>query len=209
MQQDSRDVEANEGECPKNDDETQGNVEPTKRLDQRHGGQEGGATSSGLAAEERTIGQEEPPSDKRRKITEALKKWDEMEVMELNAEECEDMNPETYDGRTGEMLDAELVATARAEEFELMRKIELFDEVPVSECWERTSRRLTSTRRDGAGRPMRTGREGLQTEGGGRPQGFVRCDAPIEGKANVARHGGGWQTTTEKRKVDWAEAHVH
>ncbi len=70
-----------------------------------------------MSAEERAVWQEEPPSDKRRKIVEALKKWNEMEVMELTAEECEDMNPETYDGRAGEMMEAELVAKARVEDF--------------------------------------------------------------------------------------------
>ncbi len=81
MQQDSQDVEAKEDEHAKNDKEMQDNVRPTKRADQEHYGREGGATSSGFSAEERTIGQEEPPSDKRRKIMEALKKWDEIGVM--------------------------------------------------------------------------------------------------------------------------------
>ncbi len=70
-------------------------MQPTKQADQGHGGQEGGATSSGSSAEERTIGQEEPPSDKRGKIMEALQKWDEIEAMELSAEECEVTDPET------------------------------------------------------------------------------------------------------------------
>ncbi len=57
-----------------------------------------------------------------------------MEVMKLNAEECEDVKPETYDGRTGPVSDGDLVTKARAEELAFMRKIELFDEVPLSEC---------------------------------------------------------------------------
>ncbi len=57
-----------------------------------------------------------------------------MEVNELHAEEGEDEDPEIFDGKTGEMLDPELVTKSRAEEHELMRKIELFDEVPASEC---------------------------------------------------------------------------
>ncbi len=46
-QQDSRAVEANEGERSKNDEEMQDSLQPTKRADQGHGGREGGATSSG------------------------------------------------------------------------------------------------------------------------------------------------------------------
>ncbi len=44
---------------------------------------------------------------------EALNALDEVEVMELSAEECEDANPETRGGSTGEISDAELVAKAR------------------------------------------------------------------------------------------------
>ncbi len=32
-------------------------------------------------------------------------------------------------------MDAELMAKARAEELEFTREVELFDEVPVNECW--------------------------------------------------------------------------
>ena len=69
-----------------------------------------------------------------------------MEVNELHAEEGEDEDPEIFDGKTGEMLDPELVAKARAEEYEFMRKIELFDEVPASEYWDRTGRPPASTK---------------------------------------------------------------
>ena len=68
------------------------------------------------------------------------------EVNEPRAEEGEDEDPEVFDGKTGETLDPELVAKARAEEYELMRKIELLDEVPASECWDRTGRPPVSTK---------------------------------------------------------------
>jgi hypothetical protein len=77
---------------------------------------------------------------------EAMKAWDEMEAMELNAEECEDTNPETYDGKAGEMLYTELVAKARAGELTLMRKIKLFDEAPASKCWQRAGRPQVSAK---------------------------------------------------------------
>ena len=74
-----------------------------------------------------------------------------MDVLELLAEEMmtdelDTMGPEAFDGRTGEILDPELVKKARAEEIEFMKKVELFEEVPVSECWECTGRPPVSTK---------------------------------------------------------------
>ena len=118
----------------------------TVREDLERDGHEGVAASSGLTEEERKAGQEPiERSEKRRRIAEALDAWDEMDVLELYAEEMmpdelETMDPEAFDGRTGENLDPELVKRAKAEEIEFMKKIELFDEVPVSECWEWTWR---------------------------------------------------------------------
>ena len=131
----------------------------TKGADQGHEGREAGrvgpgqgAASSGLTAEERANAgpaycpTQEGPNEKRRKLLEAFKTWDQMEVNELHAEEGEDEDPEIFDGKTGEMLDPELVTKARAEEHELTQKIDLFDEVPASECWDRTGRPPVSTK---------------------------------------------------------------
>ncbi len=54
------------------------------------------------------------------------------EMQEGPAEDETNEDPKISDGKMGEMLDPELVAKARAEEHELMWKIELFDEVPAS-----------------------------------------------------------------------------
>ena len=80
-----------------------------------------------------------------RKLFDELKIWDQVEVNELDAEEGEDEDPEIFDGKTGEMLDPELVTKARQEEHEFMLNIELLDEVPSSECWDRTGRPPVST----------------------------------------------------------------
>ena len=50
------------------------------------------------------------------------------------------------DQKTGEPLDPALARAARLEEVSFMKKIGLYDEVPIQECWERTGKGPTSTR---------------------------------------------------------------
>ena len=50
------------------------------------------------------------------------------------------------DQRTGEPLDPALARAARLEEVSYMKKIGLYDEVPIQECWDMTGKGPTSTR---------------------------------------------------------------
>ena len=50
------------------------------------------------------------------------------------------------DQKTGQPLDPALAKAARLEEISFMKKIGLYEEVPLEECWERTGRGPTSTR---------------------------------------------------------------
>ena len=50
------------------------------------------------------------------------------------------------DQKSGQPLDPALARAARLEEISFMRKIKLYDEVPIEECWERTGKGPTSTR---------------------------------------------------------------
>lgn len=43
-----------------------------------------------------------------------------------------------FDEKTGEKLDESMVKEARREELEFMKRIGLYEEVDVSECWQMT-----------------------------------------------------------------------
>ena len=45
-----------------------------------------------------------------------------------------------WDELSGEPLDTERVIRARAEEIAEFRKREVYDKVPISQCWERTGK---------------------------------------------------------------------
>ncbi len=100
-----------------------------------------GSRPSGLTAEERARGRDEPEAE-RKKVTwkEALEKmWGDTEVMELHAEEFEDWQGElevTYDEKSGELLDPELVREGRNEKVEFMKKIQLYEQATSEECWK-------------------------------------------------------------------------
>jgi hypothetical protein len=66
----------------------------------------------------------------------------EVDGLEVNDEiEEEEEDWEKYiDEKTGLELDTEMARAARLEEMEFMRKIELFEEVDVSECYEMTGK---------------------------------------------------------------------
>ena len=53
---------------------------------------------------------------------------------------------EYVDQKTGNLLDPALAKAARLEEIAFMKKIGLYEEVPVEECWEKTGKAPTSTR---------------------------------------------------------------
>ena len=53
---------------------------------------------------------------------------------------------DTYDEKSGELLDPVLVRKARAEEVEFMGRIQLFKEASTQECWDRTGRPPISTK---------------------------------------------------------------
>ena len=53
---------------------------------------------------------------------------------------------EYVDQKTGNLLDPALAREARLEEIAFMKKIGLYEEVPVEECWEKTGKAPTSTR---------------------------------------------------------------
>ena len=78
-----------------------------------------------------------------------------MEVMEAETnDEPNEVNDwddywdteEYADQRTGEPLDPAMARAARMEEIAYMKKIGLFDEVPLEECWEKTGKAPTSTK---------------------------------------------------------------
>lgn len=51
-----------------------------------------------------------------------------------------------YDRKSGMLLGPGLVVSARREEVDLMRKIGLFEEAAVEECWRETGRAPISTK---------------------------------------------------------------
>ena len=53
---------------------------------------------------------------------------------------------EVYDGRSGEALDPELVKKSRKEELGFMKKIDLYEEAPIEECWGRTGKPPVDTK---------------------------------------------------------------
>ena len=53
---------------------------------------------------------------------------------------------EYVDQKTGEDLDPELAKMARLEEIKFMERIELYEEVPLEECWRKTGRPPISTK---------------------------------------------------------------
>ena len=125
-----------------------GPAEEAKTDEKMDGGVEApgsGSSPSGLTAEERARSREEPEA-KRKKVTmkEALyNTWNDPEILELHAEEFEDGPDEMediYDEKSGELLDPELVRSARHEEVEFMKKIQLYEEAPIEECWKMTGR---------------------------------------------------------------------
>ena len=67
--------------------------------------------------------------------------------MEVNDEIEDDVEWEQYiDQKSGLVLDVGMVKAARLEEMEFMRKIELFEEVDVSECYEVTGKAPVTTK---------------------------------------------------------------
>ncbi len=105
------------------------------------------------------------------------------------------------------MLEAELVAEARAEELKRRRKIELFDEAPVIECWERTDRPPVSTKWVDVNR-------GTAEKPDVRCRLVARNFKPKGEKdredvfAAMPPNGGSRQETMEKREVGQAKAHA-
>ena len=122
----------------------------------------GGAASSGLTDEQRravvTYPDEQPRAtfveeDRNRKAEEAEEpeaKKKKMTIVEddedydigaiewLHAEENDDLPENVFDGKSGELLDPVMVQNARREEVEFTKKIDLFEEVTVEECWRET-----------------------------------------------------------------------
>ena len=77
----------------------------------------------------------------------------EIEEVETNDEDGEVnewddkwIEGEYVDQKTGQQLDPALARAARLEEIEFMKKIGLYEEVPIEECWEKTGKAPTSTR---------------------------------------------------------------
>ena len=75
-------------------------------------------------------------------------------IEEVHAEEYDEEEdeyghqvlPDTTDEKTGEVLDPELVEKARNEELSFMKSIRLYDEVPLSECYEKTGKGPVDTK---------------------------------------------------------------
>ena len=67
---------------------------------------------------------------------------------ETNDEEDENAwdDCEYVDQKTGEHLDPELARRARSEEIQFMKKISLFEEVPIEQCWEMIGKAPISTK---------------------------------------------------------------
>ena len=92
---------------------------------------------------------------------ENTEKPEEMEVEEVETNDEEDKHDdnsevnewddkwvegEYIDQKTGQPLDPALARAARLEEIAFMKKIGLYEEVPIEECWEKTGKAPTSTR---------------------------------------------------------------
>ena len=94
---------------------------------------------------------------------------------------------EYVDQKTGEDLDPELAKMARLEEIKFMKRIELYEEVPLEECWRKTGRPPISTKwvdvnKGTKERPdvrCRLVARGFTPNGGEAQGGFVRRDAAI------------------------------
>jgi len=110
------------------------------------GGNRPGA-SSGLSPAERAAASEEPENKRQRKsMKELINEMMMVDVEGLHDEDVDimevdgDGRVETYDEKTGELLDSKLVEEAEAEELEYMRGIDLYDEVDIQECLDRTGK---------------------------------------------------------------------
>ena len=53
---------------------------------------------------------------------------------------------QAWDDTTGEELDPELVRQARIEEMEEVRKHEVYEKVPIQECWDSTGKKPVAVR---------------------------------------------------------------
>ena len=130
----------------------------------------GGAASSGLTDEQRravgtypdeqlraTFAEEdrnrkaeeaEEPEAKKKKMTivEDDEDYDIGAIEWLHAEENDDLPENVFDEKSGELLDPVMVQKARREEVEFMKKIDLFEEVTVEECWRETGKAPIGTK---------------------------------------------------------------
>jgi len=115
------------------------------------------SSGSGLTDEDRrgvrtSSGEAAHPQDDEPKVKKPRVESDESHmlsavgIMELHSEENEDSEMEVYDERSGEVLDPELVKKSRMEELGFMKKIDLYEEAPIEECWERTGKPPVDTK---------------------------------------------------------------
>ena len=119
--------------------------EPGAKVPKRSHGGDGGEGAPGGVGGAASSGHEL----KRQKVSVATASptWDDVDAVEPDEAEYEvEVADDTYDGKTGELLSPELVNEARKEELGFMRQIELYDEVPLSECWEATGKPPIDTR---------------------------------------------------------------
>ena len=79
----------------------------------------------------------------------------EVMIMEMTCEETVDMEydmndhhagPDIYDDVTGQKLDSKLVQVSRQDELDELVRLEVYDEVPTSQCYEHTGRAPISAR---------------------------------------------------------------
>jgi hypothetical protein len=89
-----------------------------------------------------------PDPDQRRKADAGPSVVCVSATYETNDEEDENEwdDGEYIDQKTGEYLDPELARRARLEEIQFMKKIGLFEEVPIEQCWEMTGKDPISTK---------------------------------------------------------------
>ena len=100
----------------------------------------------------------EPKVEDRQGTKRGVEEMEEAERMEIEEVETNDEDNEVnewddqwvegeyVDQKTGQPLDQGLAKAARLEEIAFMKKIGLYEEVPIEECWEKTGKPPTSTR---------------------------------------------------------------
>jgi hypothetical protein len=122
--------------------------EPSKRTLERASGSKSKLEVREGLKRGRDGGEEGPEDDERKGKFQTI---ESIEVMEVNVESDEEDEEilgdmEAWDDLTGEALDPQAVKEARAEEMTFVKRLDLYDEKDVEECWRVTGAAPISTK---------------------------------------------------------------